>query len=355
MPRKRVYRSKKKLGQAPGTVVYTGDRLKDELDLVVFEYNKDTCIEKNLKSVEESFNLKHTDTITWLNLNGLNHVKDIEKLGYHFGFHPLVLEDIVNIAQRPKVDEYDDYIFVVLKMLNYTQTQQLESEQISFIIGKNYVISFQEAENDVFDTVRNRLRHAVGRIRQMHADYLLYALIDTVIDHYFGIIETLGDKIEDLESAIFSGEIDKSAGRTIQDLKREVLRVRRTILPIREVINKVEKSHHALIQKQTTTYFKDINDHISQVSENIEIYREMIWSLMEMYMTTINNKMNEIMKVLTIMASIFIPLTFITGVYGMNFHNIPELHYKNGYYVVWVTMAIIVIAMLWYFRRKKWL
>ncbi|GAA4952988.1 magnesium/cobalt transporter CorA [Algibacter agarivorans] len=355
MSRKRVYRSKKKLGQVPGSVIYTGERSKEKLFIDAFDYTKEFCNEKELQSVQESFEYKDTDSVTWINLNGLNHVTQIETLGEHYKFHPLVLEDIVNIAQRPKIDEYDDYIFIVLKMLYYDDNNTIVSEQVSFILGKNYVLSFQESEGDVFNEVRDRLRQAKGRVRTMKSDYLLYTLIDAIVDHYFSVIEVLGDKIEDFETAIFSGNTDGDISQKIQNLKREILRVRRAIFPLREVINRIEKNESPLIQKRTITYFRDIYDHLIQVSENIDIYREMIWSLMDMYMTTISNKMNEVMKVLTIMASIFIPLTFIAGIYGMNFEYIPELQYKYAYFILWGVMIVLFVGMIIYFKRKKWL
>jgi len=355
MPRKRVNRSKKKLGQVPGSVIYTGDRSKEKLFIETFDYTKDFCTEKELQTVEESFEYKDTDSVTWINLNGLNHVTQIEALGAHYNLHPLVLEDIVNIAQRPKIDEYEDYIFIALKMLYYDNRNHIVSEQVSFVLGKNYVLSFQESEGDVFNEVRDRIRQAKGRVRNMKADYLLYVLIDAIVDHYFSLIEVLGDKIEDFETAIFAGEVDDDISQKIQNLKREILRVRRAIFPLREVINRIEKNESPLIQKRTITYYRDIYDHLIQVSENIDIYREMIWSLMDMYMTTISNKMNEVMKVLTIMASIFIPLTFIAGIYGMNFEYIPELQYKYSYFILWAVMIVLFLGMLYYFRKKKWL
>jgi magnesium transporter len=240
-------------------------------------------------------------------------------------------------------------------MLYYDDNEKIVSEQVSFILGKNYVLSFQESEGDVFDTVRERIRHGKGRIRTMEADYLLYALIDAVVDHYFVIIETLGNKIEDLESDVFDGVQEDTITKQIQDLKREILRVRRAIFPLREVISRIERHDSPLINSKTMTFYRDIYDHVIQVSENIDIYREMIWSLMDMYMTTISNKMNEVMKVLTIMASIFIPLTFFAGIYGMNFDYIPELKYKYSYFILWGIFIIMVIGMVIYFRRKKWL
>ena len=351
--RKKNYQ--KKIGQVPGSIIYTGEKSSSKIFIEAIDYDKDQYIEKELNNIEETFDFKHSDSVTWINLNGLNHVNDIEKLGTHYEIHPLVLEDIVNISQRPKIDEYDDYLFVVLKMLYYDKDESIISEQVSFILGKNYVLSFQEAEGDVFDSVRDRIKHSKGRIRSMKSDYLLYTLMDAIIDHYFSVIEILGDKIEDFETDIFLGNIDNSINKDIRDLKKEILRVRRAIFPLREVISRIEKYEGHLIQKKTKNYYRDIYDHLIQVSENIDIYREMIWSLMDMYMTTISNKMNEVMKVLTIMASIFIPLTFIAGIYGMNFEYIPELQYKYSYFILWGVMIVLFIGMVIYFKRKKWL
>ena len=345
----------KKLGKAPGSVIYTGNKSSKKLFIDVFDYSSENFIEKELGTVEDIFNFKHSSSVTWININGLNHVTEIEKIGQHFNFHPLVLEDIVSINQRPKIDEYEDYLFVVVKMLYLDKGDNLVSEQVSFILGKEYVFSFQEAEGDVFDDVRERIRQGKGRARHLASDYLLCILLDAIVDHYFTVIETLGEKIENFESRIFSGKVDDSTSRNIQELKKEILRVRRAIFPLREVISRIEKDESALIQPKTKTFFRDIYDHVIQVSENIDIYREMIWSLMDMYMTTISNKMNEVMKVLTIMASIFIPLTFIAGIYGMNFDYIPELHYKYSYFILWGVMIILFIGMLIYFKRKKWL
>lgn len=354
MAKKRNNISKKKIGQIPGSAIYTGEKSNQKLFIEAFDYTKEKCLEKEITNVQECFDFE-AGSITWINVNGLNHVPEIELIGKHFELHPLVIEDIVNISQRPKIDEHDDYIFVVLKMLYYDDNQKIISEQVSFILGKDYVLSFQESEGDVFDEVRDRIRQAKGRVRSMPADYLLYVLIDAIVDHYFSVIEILGDKIEDFETAIFSGNVEGDISKEIQNLKREILRVRRAIFPLREILSRIEKHEGQLIQTKTITYFRDIYDHLIQVSENIDIYREMIWSLMDMYMTTISNKMNEVMKVLTIMASIFIPLTFIAGVYGMNFEYIPELHYKNGYFVAWGVMIIIFLGMIYYFRKKKWL
>ncbi len=225
------------------------------------------------------------------------------------------------------------------------------------VVGKNYLTTFQESESDVFDSVRDRIENSKGRIRTKSADYLMFALLDAVVDNYFSVIEVLSDKIEQLEDLLFEGKDGTSNDITqdIQDLKKEILRIRRATLPLREVINRLEKSGSTIIEQQTLNYIQDLYDHIIQVNESVEVYREMIWGLMDMYMTTISNRMNEVMKVLTIMASIFIPLTFMAGIYGMNFDNIPELHMKNGYFYLLGAMGLVFIAMIWYFKRKKWL
>jgi magnesium transporter len=345
----------KKLGTRPGSVIYTGEKESQNLFVEAFDYTTESLQEKQYQNVEDIFQYKSTKSVTWININGLNHVDAIEKLGNHYALHPLTLEDIVNISQRPKIEEYDDYLFVVLKMLYYDKDENIVSEQVSFILGENYVLTFQESDIDVFDGVRERIRHGKGRIRGLGSDYLLYALIDAVTDQYFVIIETMGNKIEDLEDNLFNGYTKDEISVQIQNLKREVLRIRRNVFPLREIINKIEKNESPLIKDKTLHFFRDIYDNIIQISENIDIYREMIWGLMDMYMTTISNKMNEVMKVLTIMATIFIPLTFIAGIYGMNFDNIPELHYEYSYYILWAVMITLFIGMIIYFKRKKWL
>lgn len=353
--KKRTQNYKKHIGQAPGTLIYTGKKTDKKLHIEAFDYTKESLIESILTNIEDAKSYKNTDSVTWINIDGLNAITEIADIGKQYDLHPLVLEDIVNTTQRPKIDEYDDYLFVVLKMLYYDADENVVIEQVSLVMGKNYVLSFQESEGDVFNTVRERIRHGNGRIRGLKSDYLLYALIDAVVDNYFSIIETLGNKIEDLETDLFAGHSRDGINIEVQQLKREILKVRRAIFPLREIINRIEKGEHALIHKRTITFYRDIYDHLIQVSENIDIYREMIWSLMDMYMTTISNKMNEVMKVLTIMSSIFIPLTFLAGIYGMNFEYIPELKYRYGYFVLLAVMFLIFIGLLVYFKRKKWL
>ncbi|WP_282043270.1 magnesium/cobalt transporter CorA [Winogradskyella flava] len=353
--KKRTEEYKKHIGQVPGTLVYTGKKSDKDFHLECFDYTKENIEESILLNIEDVINYKDTDSVTWINVNGLKHTNKIEAIGKQYDLHPLVLEDIVNTTQRPKIDIYDDYLFVVLKMLYYDDKENIAIEQVCLVLGKNYVLTFQESEGDVFGHIRDRLRYANGRIRGLKSDYLMYALIDAVVDNYFSIIETLGNKIEDLETELFAGNAREHINVEVQQLKREILKVRRAIFPLREIISRIEKGEHRLIYKRTITYYRDVYDHLIQVSENIDIYREMIWSLMDMYMTTISNKMNEVMKVLTIMSSIFIPLTFLAGLYGMNFKYIPELEYRYGYFVLLGVMLLMFVGLLFYFKRKKWL
>ena len=353
---KKKHKRKNKTGLIPGSMVYTGQKENQELFIEVFDYTPEHYTEESYYKIEDTFGYKATDTVTWITINGLNQVEAIEKLGVHYGIHPLILEDIVNISQRPKIDEFDDYLYVVLKLLYLNEKDNtVVSEQINFLLGHNYVLTMHESDLDIFEGVKDRIRNTKGRVRDMGADYLLYILMDTLVDHYVNVVDVLGDTIEDFENDVLDGTITDDASKTILNLKREVLRARRTVLPSKEVVSRIEHNDHKLIGKGTLTFYKDIYDHLVQVSENIDVYREMVSNLMDMYMTTISNKMNEVMKVLTIMASIFIPLTFIAGVYGMNFNYIPELQYRNGYFIVLGVMAVIFIGMILYFKRKKWL
>ena len=354
MPKKTKYSHSIKVGQIPGTLIYTGKKADKSFHVECFDYNSNTLEESIIYNLENIAHHKNTATITWININGLKHIDKIENIGQIYELHPLVLEDIVNIKQRPKIDEYPHYLFIVLKMLYYENTN-LVSEQVSFILGENYVLTFQEAEGDVFNPIRDRLRQNKGRIRTLKSDYLLYSLIDAVVDNYYTTIEVLSDTIEDLETRLFNGSNIQNINTEIQKLKREVLKVRRAIFPLREIINRLEKGENKLIYNSTLTYFRDIYDHLIQVTESIEIYREMVWSLMDMYMSTMSHKMNEVMKVLTIIATIFIPLTFIAGVYGMNFKYMPELQYRYGYFILWGLMVFLFFGLLYYFKRKKWL
>lgn len=344
----------KTVNQIPGTMTYVGRKETAQTRLEVIDYNLENYERFTSTTTEDAFKFVDEDRITWFNIDGLSNVKEIEKLGEHYELHPLVMEDIVNTGQRPKIEEYQDYLFIVAKMLYY-RNGNIENEHISMIIGRNYLLTFQESDGDVFDPVRERLETAKGRIRGRSADYLMFALLDSIIDNYFLVMDDISDRIETLESTLFTAEPQENITQEIQELKSTILRIRRSVFPLREVVGRLEKMETGLVKDSTINYIRDLHDHIVQISENIEIYREMIWGLMDLYMTTISNKMNEVMKVLTIMASIFIPLTFIAGIYGMNFEYIPELEWKYSYFVLWGVMIIIFLLMLYYFKRKKWL
>ena len=351
--RKKQYKA---LNLPPGTLSYKGKKQSNITHIEVFKYNSETCNKYDFKNVADVFNIKDSDSFLWINVNGLNDLKAIEDLGYHFNIHSLTLEDILNTMHRPKIDEFENYLFIVFKMLYFSNEDSIVYENVSMVVGKNHVITFQESDGDVFDNLRERILNSKGRIRNLGSDYLMYAILDAIVDNYLTVIEGFGDKIEDLEAHIFDSDSnDKDTPNHIQSLKQEVLKIRRSIFPFREVVNRLDKIECDIIDHKTHSYLRDLYDHIVHVSESVDLYREMIWSLMDMYMTIISNKMNEVMKVLTIIATIFIPLTFMAGVYGMNFDNIPELHYEYGYYILWGIMAIIFILMLFYFRRKKWL
>ncbi len=348
-------KSTKALHQAPGTVTYVGIKEQVETTLEVIDYNAEAFDRVTSKTPEDAFSFEAEDRTTWINIDGLSNTSEIEKVGKYYELHPLIIEDIVNTNQRPKIDEYKDYFFIVAKMLYYRKDGELVNEHISMVLGKNYVLTFQEAGGDVFDGVRERLSKAKGRIRSRGADYLVFALLDAIVDNYFVVVEEMSDKIENLEERLFNAQPNDDITLEIQELKRTMLRIRRAVNPLREVVSRLEKVDHDLVQEQTISYIRDLYDHMIQVSENIEIYREMTWGLMDMYMTTISNKMNEVMKVLTIMASIFIPLTFLAGLYGMNFEYMPELEYKFSYPILLGVMFIMLLAMLFYFKRKRWL
>ncbi len=347
---------RKNIGLIPGTPVYQGTKENGTLELEIFNYNIDSFSETKVNSIKEISNLLNGDCTTWININGLSNIEAIKGLGTQFEFHPLLIEDIVNTLQRPKIDEYDDYALCVLKMLHFDKNNTLVIEHVSFVLGKNYILTFQEAEGDVFNPIRERLRTSRGLVRKMGSDYLLYALIDIIVDNYFIMTDDLSTKIEVLEDNIFNAsKKNDDLVFEIQNLKREILRIRRAVYPLREVVSSLNKMDSGLVKEKTNLYLSDLHDHVIQVSENVDIYREMIWGLMDIHQTTLSNKMNEIMKVLTIIATIFIPLTFIAGIYGMNFENIPELKYKHAYFMLWGFMILIFVGMLYYFKRKKWL
>jgi magnesium transporter len=348
-------RRSKKAGLPPGTLVHIGEKKLEAVRITVIDYDEQNFQEKQVATVEECFAFKRTPTVSWINIDGIHDASIIEKLGEHFDLHPLVLEDILATGQRPKYEDYDNYIYTVLKMLSYDdKDEMIRSEQVSLVLGSNFVISFQESVGDVFEQIRDRLRNDKGRIRKMASDYLAYALIDAVVDGYFVILEKLGEKIEYMEERLVAEPTNKTV-QQIHSVKRELVFLRRSVWPLRELINGLEKTESSLIKKSTDVYLRDVYDHTIQVIDTVETFRDMVSGMLDIYLSSLSNRMNAVMKVLTIIATIFIPLTFISGVYGMNFKYMPELEWRWGYAAVLLVMAAVAVIMLIYFKKKKWL
>lgn len=349
-------RRSEKAGLPPGTLIHVGEKREGEVGLHLIHYGTDVLEEKSLSNFTEYENKEiKTEGIEWLDVVGLHDTALIEQIGKKFSIHPLALEDILNTEQRPKIDEYDDFLYIVLKMLDLDEeTGALTIEQVSFILKENLVISFQEREGDVFDSVRERIRNTAGRFRKLGADYLLYALMDSVVDNYFVILEKIGEQVEETEELLLTHP-DQETVRSIYRMKRELLTLRHAVWPLREAVSSIRKTEHILVQSQTQTYFSDLYDHVIQNIDTVENFRETVSGMLDLYLSSISNRMNEVMRVLTVIATLFIPLTFIVGVYGMNFKYMPELEWHWGYPFVWILMACIALVMMYWFKRKKWL
>ena len=343
-----------KSGLPPGTLVHVGERKAEEVKIRVLDYDKEQFEEKEIKAIEETFPFKDKSTVTWINIDGLHEIEVIEKLGSCFGLHPLLLEDILNTDQRPKMEDYGDYIFIVLKMLHYRENRdRIEAEQVSFILGSNYVISFQEVEGDVFPPIRARIRHNKGRIRKAGADYLTYTLLDAIVDNYFLILENIGEKIEITEQELAANPSPITL-QSIRTLRNDLIFLRKSIWPLRELVNGLEHLESELVQEQTHAYLRDVYDHTIQIIDTLESYRDTLSGMVDIYLSSISNKTNEVMKVLTIFASIFIPLTFIAGIYGMNFEFMPELTWQWGYFALLGFMMLVGIFLLVFFKKRSW-
>jgi magnesium transporter len=346
---------RKKAGLPPGTLIFEGEHKVEKVRITMFDYDTLHFQEREVEKIEDCFPFRDEPTVTWINIDGLHDVELVEKIGTHFGIHPLVLEDIVGVGQRPKMEDFEDYIFFIVRMLSYAEAKgEIESEQVSLILGKNFVISFQEREGDVFEPVRERIRSQKARIIKHGSDYLAYALLDVVIDNYFSILERVGDRVETMDDEIVDNPVPETLAE-IRRLKREMIHLRKSVWPLREVVSTLERTETDLIADSTGIYLRDVYDHTIQVIDTIESLRDMISGILDIYISSVSNRMNEVMKVLTIIATIFIPLTFIAGIYGMNFEYMPELKIPWSYPAVWVVMVVIGIVMLAYFRRKRWL
>lgn len=340
-----------KIGLSPGTLLYTGKKTDEPVNIELFDSQKREFISIKSNRLEKDLK-KHTENPMWINVDGLHQVEVIKNIGEYFSIHSLVLEDILNPHQRPKMEEYSDYVYIVLKMLSYREeTNSVEIEQVSVIVSKNFVLSFQEQKGDVFDSVRSRLRS--GKILHRGMTYLAYALIDSIVDYYFILLENMREDLEELEERLISNPQLEDM-HSIHNLKREVIFLRKSIWPMREIAKQLQQPLD-ILDEEVNFYFRDVYDHVTQVMDHIETFREMLSSMLDIYLTSVSNKMNEIMKVLTFISTIFIPLSFIVGLYGMNFKHMPELGWKWGYLYVWVCMLSIIGIMLYFFRKKKWI
>ena len=350
-PKKRI----RKVGLPPGTLVYTGNGEEEPVKITIIDYSEEQLQECEILDCAECLPYRDSPTVTWLNIDSIQNVNVIEEIGRNFSVHPLVLEDLMNVHQRPKMENYDGYSFIVLRMLKFNEDKgKIEDEQLSLIIGSNFVISFQEYEGDVFDPIRIRIREDKGIIRKSKSDYLAYTLIDTIVDNYFIIFEKIEEDAEKIEEKLSSHATPESL-QEINKLKRRIISIRRAIWPLREFLGMIGKGDSTLFAENTIVYMRDVYDHTIQLIDMADTLREIISDLTNLYLSAVSNRLNEIMKVLTIISTIFIPMTFLAGIYGMNFERMPELSLRWGYPAVLLVMVGIGVVMLIYFRKKRWL
>jgi len=346
-------KAKEKVGQAPGTLLYTGKKHTEKVVLELIAYNLSELEQKEVKSVDEIPFESNNDKVFWLNVAGLHDIKIIQLVGEKFQLHPLLLEDVLHVDQRPKMEDFGSHIFFTIKMFHSLSEKGIEYEHLSFVLGDHWVVSFQEMPQDQFDILRERLSTAYGKIREKGADYLFYRFIDIIIDHYFLIIDQVTEKIELIEADVLQKPNRETLDK-LQYSRKEIIHLRKSIFPLRESILSVVKSESKLVSEENNRYLQDAYDHCIQVIESLDTQREILNGIMDLYMNQSGHRMNEIMKVLTIMSTIFIPLTFIAGIYGMNFEHMPELQQKWAYPLTLLFMLLIALIMLFIFKRKKW-
>ena len=354
--RKKIFRPRvKKPGLAPGSLVYTGDRKSPIRRVTMLDYDEHRIVEKELPRVDDCVAFRDAQTVTWINVDSVTEPGLLENFGRVMGFHALMLEDILNTDQRPKFEDYGNYIYIVAKMLDYDAKKgEIDIEQLSLIVGPHYVISFQERAGDFFDPLRERIRNALGRIRKMGTDYLAYAILDIIVDHYFAVLEKLGEKIEQLEEIVITNPRQDTV-RAVYAIKREMIFVRKSVWPLREVVTGMQRSESALIRESNAAYFRDLHDHIMQVTDGVDTFRDLLNGMLDSYYSTMTTRTNSVMKVLTLFSAIFMPLTFITGLFGMNFRNFPELDWRYGFQGSLIMMVTVIIVMIAIFKWKKWL
>jgi len=351
----------KKISQVPGALIHVGEQRDHKVNISLMTYDADELSEVNINEIDESTYSPDEKSLKWLHLDGVHDIEHIKGIGEFFGIHSLALEDILNTGHRPKIEDFESYQFAILKMLRYdTLDKQVKVEQISLILGPNFVISCQESKYEIFSNVRQRLRKGHNRLRKWGSDYLFYTLLDTIVDNYFTVLENIGEELEEMEADLMNNSKQDSI-HELHKTKKDLVYIRRLVWPLREMIGNVLREETDLISEKTSPFLRDVFDHIIQVAETIDTFRDMVGGMQDLYLSSMSNKMNEVMKVLTIIATIFIPLTFIAGIYGMNFNtqaspfNMPELNSPFGYIGVWIIMILTGVGMIFYFKRKKWL
>jgi magnesium transporter len=356
---KRSYRSKK--GQPPGSLIFTGEQKMSGMRITSFDYNEKTFYEKEIKNVEDLRNFRENGHVSWINICGLHEVDKLAQIGEIFEIHPLILEDILNVHHLPKLEDYNNYLFLITKMIDVEKDNDLKIEQVSFVLSKNNcLLTFQEIEGDVFNVIRERIRGDKGKIRKLGADYLMYRLLDSIVDNYFLVLQNLDESIESTEDDLIYSPNSLTI-EAIHDMRKNIIKLRRAVTPLRDIIFAIERERYPYIAKSTYIYLRDLYDHIRQNIETMENYREILNGMLEIYLSSSGQKLNEVVKVLTIISTIFIPLTFLAGVYGMNFRpeagkwNMPELGWQFGYPVVLILMIVIAVGMIFFFKKKKWL
>ncbi len=343
-----------KAGLPPGSLVYVGDKGTGKAKITVVEYQEGKVREASISDLTECFPCSDASTVTWIDVNSVHQVELVAKLGECFGLHPLVVEDILNTDQRPKLEDFGEYLYIVFRAFSCNGGHcPMDTEQISLILGPNFVISFQEKESPVFDKILERIRTGKGRTVKSGADYLAYSLLDTIVDNYFIVLEHLGERMEALEDALVTNPASQTL-REIHLLKRDLISIRRSVWPLREVLNNMQREGSTLISETTRVYLRDVYDHAIHAIDTLETFRDMISGMLDIYLSSASNRLNEVMKVLTIIATIFIPLTFIAGLYGMNFRYMPELRWRWGYPAVLLLMVAISAYMVYFFKKKKW-
>ena len=352
MPLK-LKRYSQKSGLPPGSLIHVGERRTDEVSLQIFQFNEGELHEQEFKELKGLPSSTRENYITWLNMNGLHQVDFIKNIGEAYGLHPLLLEDVLHTNQRPKIEEFGDYIYVVLSSFKDIG-KVLEAEQVSLILGNGYVLSFQEKAGDEFDRIRDRIRKNNIKIRKLKADYLFYNLLDSIVDQYFIVLENLHEKIDQIQQEVLTQPED-TLSQEIHEYRQDIFTFRRAVWPLLQVIERLQKSDSTLIATPTRVYLRDVHDHLLQISDGIETMAEMLTAIIDTYFSFMNRKMNEVIKILTLFTALFMPLTFIVGVYGMNFKHMPELNWPWGYFGIWGIILAVAGGMFIYFRRKKWL